>query len=192
MGDEGYEREAKLNQLYLAIISRYKEYIEEKESIAVAELPTLVSPKNPLVVAKANEIKSSFGTYNYSARFNDAGRIAFDFVRTRVGEVTLPLQFWISPEETLRFMMGDVMDKNILLCSLLIALGNPSAKVLVTIRDSSLKAVTYYELNGKAYAMDLSSGIKEYQGNDAFVATLGIDDETTAYEFNDQMYRDIS
>ena len=38
--------QTKINQVYVSIILRYKDYIEEKERISVAELPRFVIPKN--------------------------------------------------------------------------------------------------------------------------------------------------
>ena len=60
MESRALDKETRLSQLYLSIISRYKGYIEEKEELAVAELPTLVLPKGELVTRKANEIRGTF------------------------------------------------------------------------------------------------------------------------------------
>ena len=194
MADEEAERErlARLNKVYLAIISRYKEYIEEKENISVAELPTLITPKNSAVSAKVEEIKSSLQEYSYDKDFQAAAKKAFDFVKDNVEDVVLPLQFWLVPEETLAFMMGDSFDKNVLLCSLLVGLGNPSSKVVVVIRGDARQTLVSYEANGKLYLVDLESGIREVGSHDDLVKHLNIDDEVVAYEFNDRAYVDIS
>ena len=140
-GDEKeVERLGKLNQLYLAIISRYKEYIQEKEGLSVAELPTLVTPKDEALVKKAAEIKAGFEGYTYERDFQKASAAAFSFVKSGIEDAVLPLEFWLSPRDTLAYGMGDMIDKNILLCSLLIALGNPSAKVLVRMKDENFSA----------------------------------------------------
>jgi hypothetical protein len=186
------EKLGRLNQIYLAIISRYKEYIQEKESLSVAELPVLVTPKNEAVAKKVTEIKGCFDPYSYEKDFYPACTNAFGFVKDDIAKIVLPLEFWLSPEETLTFMMGDMMDKNILLCSLFVALGNPSAKVLVRIRDETFKAFVYFEFDEKFYAFDIDDGTKEFQNKEAMIATLNIDDETTVYEFNNQTYLDIS
>lgn len=186
------ERELRVNQLYLAIISRYKEYIEEREHISVAELPTLVTPKGELVVKKAEEIKEMFGVYNYASHFYEASIDAFHFTKNEIQDVSMPLEFWLTPDETLGFGVGDVIDKNVLLCSVLIALGNPSSKVLVSITGGNRRVFTYYEFEGKAYILDFASGFKRYESRNSLIKSLGIGEETTCYEFNDQMYIDIS
>jgi hypothetical protein len=188
---QSLEREKRLNELYLAIISRYKDYIEEKEGLSVAELPTLVMPANPKVVEKVTEIEAGFLNYNYDADFSEAAVKAYEFVKKDIAEAALPLQFWLTPDETLTFMMGDIMDKNILLCSMLIDLGNPSAKVFVRLEESVRKVFVYYEFNGKVRVMDTDEGMKEFNTKDEMLASLGMSEETTAYEFNNQMYVDI-
>ena len=188
------DRELKLNQVYLAIISRYKDVIEEQEHLSVAELPTLITPKGEHITRKAEEIKSSFGIYSYKTNFYEASVDAFYFVRNNIADAAMPIQFWLSPEETMGFGIGDLLDRNTLLCSLLVALGNPSTRVLVVIRDSGRRVVTYYEFEGKAYSfdlMDLSHGFKSHESRAALVRSLGLAEEDTAYEFNDNTYQDI-
>jgi hypothetical protein len=185
------ERQGDLGQLYLAVIQRYKDYIEEQESLSVAELPTLVTPNNEKVAAKAKEVMDDFDHYTYEGSFYDASVEALEFVRDKIADATLPLQFWLSPADTLTFGMGDIVDKCVLLCSLLIKLGNPSAKVLMSIRDSTRNVLVYYEYSGKLYLLDMKDGIRELPGKDAMLKALGIDENSTAYEFNDKMYVDI-
>ena len=190
--DKVLEREIRLNQLYLGIISKYKEYIEEMEHISIAELPSLVTPKKELIVKKAEEIKGEFGSYVYESHFYEASINAFAYVRDSVLETTMPVQFWLTAEDTLRFGIGDVIDRNILLCSLLSALGNPSAKVLVSIKEDIRRVLTYYELNGRAYILDFVSGFRKFESRDALLKSLNLDDESTAYEFNESLYNEIA
>lgn len=191
-GDPGKpSREDRLNSVYLAIIARYKEYIEEKEGLSVAELPTLVTPENAMVKRKVDEIKSGFLNYSYEANFADAGSRAYEFVKKDIDEMTLPLQFWLSPDETLEFMLGDAMDKNILLCSMLIGLGNPSSRVLVKMEENSRKVYTYYEFKDRVHLLDMENGTKEFESKDALLKRLGTGDDVVVYEFNNHMYADI-
>ena len=190
-GGKDAERLDTLNKIYLTIISRYKDYIEEKEGLSVAELPTLVTPKNMVVAKKVEEIESGLGHYRYDADFYDASVMAFNFVKDEVGDAVLPLQFWLTPEETLAFLMGDAFDKNVLLCSLIIGLGNPSCKVFTTIKDDSRRIFVYYEFSGAVHMLDLKDGIKSFSDKDSMLVSLGMDEDTVAYEFNDRSYSDI-
>lgn len=189
--DKLSDKESRLNQIYLAIISRYKDYIEEKESLSVAELPVLVTPNDTKVKEKAAELKAGFLNYDYDGNFKEASTRAYDFVKKEITEATLPLQFWLTPEETLTFKLGDSIDKNILLCSIFIGLGNPSAKVFVKIGDAARKVFVYYEFKDKIYLFDIEGGIKELDSKDSMLKTMDLKEETTAYEFNNQMYADI-
>ncbi len=189
--DEGARLE-ELNQLYLAIIQRYKDYIEEEESLSVAELPTLVTPLSEKVADKASEIMNDFEHYSYDADFYGASVKALEFVKDGIADVVLPLQFWLTPADTLTFGMGDAVDKCVLLCSLLIRLGNPSAKVLIKVYDSTRSVFVYYEYSGKLYRLDIRDGVSEFLSREQMLGSIGIDEEATAYEFNDKMYVDIA
>ena len=186
------ERLEGLNQLYLAIIQRYKGYIEEEESLSVAELPTLVTPQSEKVADKAAEIMDDFEHYTYDTDFYDASVKALEFVKDSIAEVVLPLQFWLTPTDTLTFKMGDAVDKCVLLCSLLIKMGNPSAKVFMKMYDTTRSVVVYYDYNGKTYMLDIKDGVREFASREQLLGSLGINDDVTAYEFNDKMYVDIA
>ncbi|MGC8652225.1 MAG: hypothetical protein ACP5UH_03170 [Candidatus Micrarchaeia archaeon] len=179
-----------LNKLYLAIILRYKNLIEENEELSVAELPTLVTPNDERVTAKAEELKAGFLNYTYEKDFYGAAKKAFEFVRNDIEEIVPPVRFWLMPSETLDFHVGDVMDKSILLCSLLLQLGNPSTKVLVEM-DNEMSAFVYFEFKGVYYALDVKSGIREFPSKEALYGSLLKSDDSTAYEFNNQHYNDI-
>lgn len=191
MKGEELERERKLNQIYLAIISRYKEYIEEREHISVAELPMLVNPKDEGVVKKAESIRLQFGEYTYRNDFYEAAVTAFGFVKTDISTIAMPLEFWLTPGETLSFGAGDVMDKSTLLCSVFIALGNPSAKVLVHITTGDRKVFVYFEFDGVFYLFDLDDGVRESKSRDEMLLQLARTEDSVVYEFNDRMYLDI-
>ncbi len=191
-GKVALDRELRLNQLYLAIIARYKDYIEEKEHISVAELTTLVTPKDESVLAKANDIRGSFGAYSYVEHFYEASLKAYAFVRDEIEDVQMPLEFWLTPNETMKFGVGDTVDKNTLFCSLLIALGNPSTKVFVYVRGASRSIKTVFELNGLFYVTEFGSTTKRMASRDEFIGALTVDDDTIAYEFNDQSFVDVS
>ncbi len=188
---EEYKKINKLNQIYLFIISKYKDYIESGEKLSVAELPTMIMPKIPSVLKKANEIKETYTDFVYEVNFVDVSIKAFDFVKNEIEDVSLPIQFWLTPEETLKFMSGDITDKNMVLCSLLIALGNPSAKVLVVINNNERKIVVYYEFNNSFTMLDLDDGIKLFSTKEDMLKSLGMTEDSIVYEFNDQMYIDI-
>ncbi len=194
MENSDLEQLQKYSKLYLEIIMRYKDYIEENEQLYVAELPKLVTPDNDSVVATVNKIKSGFPMYSFEENFKDAIRASYEYVNSEISTIEVPIQFWLTPEETIRIGAGDLFDKAVLLCSMLIALGNPSTKIIVMIDDSERRFVVYSELQNGLVAIDLSSGISEYASKEELVEKLGIgkEEEMTAYEFNDKMYSSLA
>ncbi len=194
MAEESEELTKKYNMAYLEVIMRYKDLIEENEMLSVAELPKLVTPDNSDVLAVVNKIKSSFLTYSYEENFADAAKAAFEYVSKEIAEISMPMQFWFTPEQVIRVGAGDTFDKAILLCSMLIALGGISTRIIVVAHDSERKIVVASEYNGKVIAMDMDEGIKEYPSKEALLEALGIGkkEELTAYEFNDKMYNDLA
>ncbi|MCL4380921.1 hypothetical protein M1141_01450 [Candidatus Marsarchaeota archaeon] len=183
--------QTKINQIYLSIILRYKEYIEEKERISVAELPRFIIPKNAKIQQKIEDLKSGFENYVYEKDFYYASLIAYDFVKDNITEINLPIEFWFYPNEILEFLIGDMMDKNILLCSLLVGLGNPSAKVFTAINNNKQDIFTYYEFNGRVYKMDIKGEVSSFESKEKMLQTVLINNETTAYEFNNHVYNDM-
>jgi hypothetical protein len=192
MESRALDKETRLSQLYLSIIGRYKGYIEEREELAVAELPTLILPKGELVIRRANDIRAAFPNYSYDADFVLAAKKAFEFVRDEIEEIILPLQFWLTPDETTEFRLGDRTDRNILLCSILISLGNPSSKVFVIKRESGVSTYTYFEFGGKTVLMNVHEGTSVFASRDEMIKQFRIGEDDTAYEFNHQSYIDVS
>ncbi|MFP3279266.1 MAG: hypothetical protein RXP92_03090 [Candidatus Micrarchaeota archaeon] len=202
MADDAKERKSnedietlkRYNQLYLEIIMRYKDYIEENENLYVAELPKLITPDNESVVGLANKIKSQFPIYNYNENFPDAVKIAYSYVRDNILLVNLPIQFWLKPEEVIRCGAGDIFDKATLLCSIIIALGNVSTKLIIKVEDNEREFVVYSEFNNGIIAVDLERGVKEYKNREELLKAMGVyeeNEEMNVYEFNDKMYNSI-
>ncbi|MEM0154597.1 MAG: hypothetical protein QW814_02060 [Methanothrix sp.] len=189
--DLDFEKLRKLNAIYLRIINRYRDYIGEEESLSVAELPRLVTPKDRSVMEKAEEIKSGFDHYVYEKDFYAASVTAYEFVRKKIETINLPVEFWLEPAETMEFGAGEKLDRYTLLCSLIIALGNPSAKILIIEKNDRLNPVLYYELDG-IYLIDFDSGIRKFSSKDEMLANIDIGEDSVAYEFNDKMYVDIT
>ncbi len=186
----------KYNNLYLSIIMRYRGYIEEREGLYVAELPKLVTPNDSAVESVANSLMGSFPSYMYERDFLEAARLAYLYVKDKITTVSLPIQFWQRPNETLGNAAGDLFDKAVLLCSLLIALGGVATKIIIAISDNDGKRdfVIYSEYMGEIVTMDLERGLDRIHSREDLMAKLkiGTGSELSAYEFNDKMYSNIA
>lgn len=190
---ENVELLKKYNQLYLEIIMKYREYIEEKENLYVVELPKLVMPQDERVAAFVAKLKSTFPIYTHDENFYDAAKLAHEHVKQNVTSISLPIQFWVEPDAALNIGAGDLFDKAILLCSLLIALGNVTTKVMVASTSSYRKFTVYFEHKDKLVAMDVEDGMNEYPNKEALLKKLSEnkDEELAVYEFNDKVYNNL-
>ncbi len=183
----------KYNNIYLSIIMRYKEYIEECESLYIADLPKLITPSDPAVLAVSKGITDSFPSYSYERDFLEVARLSYLYLRDRITTLSIPVQFWQKPSETLENGAGDQFDKAVLLCSVLISVGAVSSKIIITITEGKRNFIIYSEYRGEIITVDPERGLgKAFDRND-LISMLNIkgDSETSAYEFNDRMYADI-
>lgn len=183
----------KYNGIYLSIIMRYKDYIEEHEGLYIADLPKLVTPADSSVASVASGIMNSFPSYTYERDFLEAARLAYLYIKEKITAVSLPIQFWQKPSETITNCAGDPFDMAVLLCSILVALGNVSTKIIITLSDGKRDFLVYSEYNEELIVIDLERGITKAQSREELLSRLkiGTDPELSAYEFNDKMYTNI-
>ncbi len=181
------------NNIYLEIVMRYKDQIEEHESLYLADLPKLVTPTDENVILLAKDLKGNFPVFNYDENFPQAAELAYGYVKNNIKQISLPIQFWLRPAQTIKYAAGDIFDKAVLLCSVLIALGNVSSRIIVVARETSRRFIVYAEFKGRLITIDLDKGIRDMVSIEDLLKELNVnsDEETTAYEFNDKMYRDI-
>ncbi len=184
----------KYNGLYLEIIMRYKEAIEKGEKLYMAELPKLITPSDENVVSIVNRIKGSFQGYNYDQNFYDAAKQANAYIKDSIKTISSPIQFWLRPNQVISLEAGDVFDKMVLLCSMLIALGNASTKIITVVVNDSKKHAVYCEFGGKIVAIDAEGLVSEFDNKEALFERMGVkkESEIDAYEFNDKMYNDLA
>ncbi len=183
----------KLNQIYLMIISRYKNVIENAEELSVAQLPTLVTPKAQEVLLLASQICSDYKPYNYTMDFESAAINAFKIINDKIDEIALSVQFWFTPQDTLHFMAGDKTDKAIVLCSLLITLGNPSSKVVIVSKEEHRGIYVYAQLNKECLLFNfVNNTYMLFDNKESLLEHVKIHESDAAYEFNDQSYADIA
>lgn len=193
MSGEDYENLKKYNDIYLEIIMRYKDYIEESERLNVSDLPKLVTPENATVSALCDSIRSGFSNYSYDRNFAKAAVAAFKYVNDKITSVSLPIQFWQSPEETLKRGAGDSFDKVVLLCSMLINLGATDAKVVVAVSGERQKFFVYLNSDNGVAVFDIKGAMKEYKDIRSVLSELNFSEsgDSEAYEFNNVLYNDI-
>jgi hypothetical protein len=143
--------------LYRRIFERYAEIIAASEEKSVLELRALVEPENAAVQEAKRRIAAAFKPYVYQDNFMAAAEMALEHV-AGIKTETLPVEFWLKPEDMAELGVAGDMDKAILLCALLIALGNESAKVSVAEAENGLKlSLVTFEFGGRHYLLDPGS-----------------------------------
>jgi hypothetical protein len=183
------------NSVYLEIIMKYRDKIEDGESISAAELPRLIVPDDVGVVALAKKMTDEIEGYSYDRDFYRVAESAFDYINVNIETVALPIQFWLAPGQTLNCRCGDIFDKATLLCSVLIAMGNYSSRVIVSTYGEIRILAVYFVLDGRISVMDLEDkNIISFADRDTFLKEFVHVGETDAeaYEFGDSVYASLA
>lgn len=177
--------------LYKKIIERYKNVIEEREAKSIPELKELIQPRDERIQKLREEIISGFHPYIFERDFEAAAGKAFEFVRNEILNEALPLEFWLSIEDILELRVADEMDKAILLCSLLIALENDSARVVVATDGGGRHAFVVFEFKNVFHLFDPFHGIRLEGGKKMVLEKFFEGSERgKAYEFSNSSYEE--
>ncbi len=172
------------------IIDRYREQIEMGESKTVPDLKNFIDPKNKAVQQVKQDIEGYFHPYIYEKNFEEAASKAFEFLRDKIENDALPVDFWLSPDEVLELGLADEMDKAIFLCSLLIALDNETARVVVE-TNGQRHAFVMFEFNGKFHLMDTVHDVNISGSREEVIeAHLSGHEHKLVYEFNNKGYEE--
>lgn len=191
--DEELEKCRRRELLYKKIIERYKDLIEAGESKSIPELRSLVKPQSSAILEVKEKLIKEFEEYNYERDFPAAAQKAYEFVRDEIKTEHIPIEFWLTPKDILELKVADEMDKAIFLCSLLIALGNRSAKVVVEMKGGFKHAFVMFSFGNRFYLFDPVhninlAGSKEIL--EAQISTERDEENKIVYEFNDVEYNE--
>lgn len=179
------------------LVSRYGDYIEDKEEKTVYDLKEAVQPDNSHVEEIAEGIARKFPHYDPKANILKACEMGYEYVTDEIASVpSLGVDFWMSIGEMIEKKVADYEDKAILLCSIFRALGAESLVLIVELTDGSnrplvsLKAGTRCVLvdpnkkhDFKRYVGDIDDIIQGYEKKGTKIARI-------LYEFNDKEYKE--
>ena len=193
--DEGMEKPVKeekgedaknehVERIYKKIIERYRGLIEEHEAKSVVELRGRVKPNNQRIEKIAKEIMEKYHPYGFGENFLDAAKDAVEIV-SKIKAVGLPVNFWFSYDEIFELGAADSMDKSILLCSILRALGSEDATVFLT---STKEAYVGWSAQREYFLFNAKiNEVKEGETGELKKGIGGL-----LYSFNDKEYEDYS
>ncbi|MFH1225248.1 MAG: hypothetical protein V1676_05590 [Candidatus Diapherotrites archaeon] len=119
------------SRLYRTLLTRYSDLINEFEKKTVGELKSLVDEKDLTIQSLLQEYRHA--DYSFEKHYPQAAARILDFLQRDINyvESDLEINFWLTPKEIMRGKIADDEDLAIFLCSLLSALGDSSAEVVI-------------------------------------------------------------
>ncbi len=170
--------DTKKNKLYLLMLNRYKEYINEKESKTVAEMRATIKPQSDFIINLKKTMISDY--YKYERDFLGAVNKAVDYLR-KIDTCEFAINFWMDFEEIQEMGAADSVNKAVLFASLIRSLGCDKTKVMVT---KSGNCYVNFVYNGEAYLF-LPKTSSLLIGEDAANVLTS---DPLKYTFNDREY----
>ncbi|VVB57526.1 Uncharacterised protein [uncultured archaeon] len=179
--------EARLQaELYKLIVERYHKFIEDSESKSIAELRQLVRPLDAAVTELKISIQDQFHPYLYQDHFLKGVEAGLNLVFAWKS-VSMPVSFWVGFSDMARLHAADDIDRAILLCSLMRALGSDNARVLIGKNKSAWVTFTFAD---KQYVVDIARrAMNAFNPKEDSLKQFMF---SILYSFNDRDYQDFS
>ncbi len=154
-------------KLYEALLKKYRDLINEKEKKTVGEIKGLVDKENLTIISFIERFKNE--NYEFEKDYLSVLKKCYEFVVSEItyAKLDFELNYWLSPAEILKYKVGDDEDIAIFLCSIMFALGDENAAVVVfEMEDFSTHAVVITEYKGKFILLDATQkvGFEKYVG----------------------------
>lgn len=171
-------------RLYRTLLTRYSDLINEFEKKTVGELKSLVDEKDLTIQSILQEYRHA--DYSFEKNYPHAAERILGFLQRDINyvESDLEINFWLTPKEIMRGRVADDEDLAIFLCSLLSALGDASAEVVIAeLENLTTHAFVITEHAGKFTLLDpsRSHAFSEFSGEKKEVLQK--------YTFNSQRIR---
>jgi hypothetical protein len=193
-----YSNDGKL-KLYELLLRKYSDLINEFEKKTVGEIKSMVDRENLTVQSLGQRFAGE--NYSFDRNYEAAVSRALEFISTEISYVKsdIDLNFWLTPNEILEKMVGDDEDIAVLLCSVLFALGDEKAEVVIAEMDNrTTHALVITEHKGKFFIFDATQKhkINEFSGDKAGVLSKysfrGSRIKRFLYKFNRNNYEQFS
>jgi hypothetical protein len=142
-------------RLYELLLEKYAKTISENENKTVGEIKSLISETDLSVQSLVENFKPE--NYSFANNYLTSASAAFNFITREIDYVDLDLElnFWLSPKEILTHKVGDDEDLAVLLCSMLYALDDSNAEVVIAeLENLSTHAFVITKYNGKFVLLD--------------------------------------
>jgi hypothetical protein len=128
--DKQQEKELKF-RLHKFLLEKYSETINEKEKKTIGEIKGLIDPDDLSIQSLLAELITK--NYSFEKDYLSVAKEAYDFVSKEISfvESDVKLNFWLTPIEIIKHKLADDEDLAVFLCTLLYALGDEKAFVVV-------------------------------------------------------------
>jgi hypothetical protein len=148
---------ANLLRLYRLLLRKYSEHINEQEKRTIGDIKALVNKEDLTVQSIILDLKPE--NYSFEENFLQAAKACYDFVCKEIdfAKADIDISFWLSPKDILENKVADDEDLAVLMCSLLFALGDEKAQVVIVELESlSTHAFVVTEFKDKFLLLDAS------------------------------------
>ncbi|MFH0714739.1 MAG: hypothetical protein V1847_02955, partial [Candidatus Diapherotrites archaeon] len=124
------------SRLYTVLLEKFAPLINTHEKKTVGEIKQLVDREDLTIQSIVSEIRTE--NYLFERDFPKAAEKAFQYLAEEVEFVKsgIPVNFWLKPSESLEFGVADDEDLAVFLCSLLYALDDEKAQVVIAEMDN--------------------------------------------------------
>jgi len=155
-------------KLYRQLLKKYAGLINEKEKRTIGEVKSLVNAEDLTIQSIAAEFKPE--NYSFEKDYLKAAEKAFEFSKKeiRYTKADIDIDYFLSPVEIVTEKVADDQDQAVFLCSLLDALGDKSASVVIAeLENPESHAFVLMEHGDKAFFLDPTQDhtFDEFSGN---------------------------
>ncbi len=182
----------RLNSL---IIQRYSQLINSHEEKTVGDVKALISMEDLTIQSLAQSFTQQ--NYKFESHYMQAAEHVYNYVKDEIRYVggDIGVSFWLSPKEIVSEKIGDDEDIAVFLCSILSALGDSEAEVVVAeLDDSATHAFVMTSFRGSHFLLDpvQKRHFREFSGQRKDVLEKysfnGIKVRRFLYRFNREKY----
>jgi len=144
-------------KLYRLLLEKYADLINEKEKRTIGEIKALVNREDLTIQSILADFKKP--DYKFETNYFSAAERVLKFVQNEINyvEPEVNLNYWLSAKEIFSSKVGDDEDLAVFLCSLLFALGDEKASVIIAeLASLRTHAFVVTVAQGKFFILDPS------------------------------------
>lgn len=149
------EPNPKLCRLYRLLLQKFAPTITEKERRTIGQVKALLDSGDMTIQSLVGQFQGP--GYTFDSDYLTASKKALLYVSLNIDFVKLdiPISFWLSPKEIVENKIADDEDHAVFLCTLLLALGDANAEVVIAeMTDLTTHAFVLSQYRGLYYLFD--------------------------------------